>query len=329
MTHAQKAWPVGLLLVLSVATTSAFAQMPGMTEVSGTYVNEELGVEITFPDGWSGFEIAQTSDTTLVATSPGGMTESDVDTVLTLMMTDKSTRDTSDPSTYTQKQMECGEPSITSRSVAGVQGTQITVECPGDDQKVRIVAVETETNIVAVMFSAPISEFDANVGVFDNAVNSLSVEGATSTEGLPSTPPDTQTEEEPVAAMHSVMVGDEEIQVAVESESTISQFMLDEPNTTVQFRADGDGDSTTVAVGSVLEGPYVVMVDGEETTDFEESTNQDGVTTITVPHATGAHQVTITGTQVVPEFPVFVLGAIAATIGIVAVLTRTRPLNYR
>jgi hypothetical protein len=69
------------------------------------------------------------------------------------------------------------------------------------------------------------------------------------------------------------------------------------------------------------------MVDGEETTDYEESTDSEGVTTITTSHGTGAHEVTISGTQVVPEFPVAALGAIAGTVGVLAVLGRTRIFN--
>ena len=123
--------------------------------------------------------------------------------------------------------------------------------------------------------------------------------------------------------MMPVMVGDEEIEVSVESTSTITEFELDEATKTISFNADGTGNSTVVSVGSVLEGPYTVMVDGEASEDFEESTDADGVATISVPHASGAHEVTITGTQVVPEFPIAVLGIVAAVIAIITVAGRT------
>jgi hypothetical protein len=318
--YTKEALVAGFLLLLPVAAVSAYAQgMPA--EVSGKYVNAEAGVEITFPDGWSGFEIA-TPEAKLVTTSPGGLSESDPETMksITLMVTDKGARDANDPGSFNEDINACNPPSITSRTVAGVQGTEATVECPDTAQKFRMVAVETADNIVVVMYMTPTSEFDSNLGAFDSAVASLSVQGATGTGGVPSTP----TEDEPSSSMMDVMVAGESVSVAIESSSTISALALNEDNKMLSFKADGTGDETEVSVGKVLEGPYTVMVDGEATTDFEESTDDQGVKTITVTHGTGAHDVTVTGTQVVPEFPIVALGAIAAAIGAVSVLGRTR-----
>ena len=322
--YAQKALLAGLLLLLPVAAVSAYAQ-DGIQEVSGTYTNEELGVEITFPEGWSGFEVSQTSETTLVATSPGGLSEPDPATMKTinLLITAKGGRDASDPSSLTQDVSDCNQPSIQSRTVAGVQGTEVTVECPGSGQKFRMVAVETVENIVAVMYMTPTSEFDSNLSAFDSAVASLSVQGASGTGGVPSTP----TEDEPTLSMQSVMVAGESIQVSIESASTVSAFALNEESKMLTFKTDGTGSETTVAVGSVLEGPYTVMVDGQATTDFEESTDDQGVKTVTTSHGEGAHEVSISGTQVVPEFPLAALGAIAAVVGVVAVLGRAKFLK--
>jgi hypothetical protein len=263
------------------------------------------------------------------------MTESDVDTVLTLMMTDKSTRDTSDPSTYTQKQMECSEPSITSRSAAGVQGTQITVECPGDDQKIRIVAVETETNIVAVMFSAPISEFDANVGVFDSAVASLNVQGAVDSEGTGGTSGGGGdggglVSIELTTVTRAVVIAGADVDVNIRTNSTIGQLELDEENKRVSFTVDGE-DGTTgtteIEIGKMLEGPYTVAIDGQATTDFEVANEGSAEAVLTVSYTHSEHDVDITGTNVVPEFPAVAIGAIAAIIGIVALMGRTRFLG--
>lgn len=315
--YAQQALVAGFLLLIPASIVSAYAQAP--QQVSGTYTNDEVGVQITFPDGWSGFEVSQTSETTLVATSPGGLSEPDPETMTTinLLITAKGGRDPTDPSSLTQDVIDCNPPSITSRTVAGVQGTEVTVECPSTSQKFRMVAVETEENIVGVMFMSPTSEFDSNVAAFDSAVASLSVEGATGTSGTP-------TDGEPIVSMQSVMVAGESVQVSVESSSSISEFALDEATKTVSFKTDGTGTETMVAIGSVLEGPYTVMVDGQATTDFEESTDDQGTKTVTTTHGEGAHDVTISGTQVVPEFPIAVLGAMAAVMGAVSVLGRTK-----
>ncbi|MCI0556950.1 MAG: hypothetical protein MN733_00520, partial [Nitrososphaera sp.] len=115
------------------------------------------------------------------------------------------------------------------------------------------------------------------------------------------------------------------IDVSVASSSEISEFTLDEASKKISFRADGSG-STTVAVGAVLESPYTVMVDGQEA-EFDETT-EGGVSSISVEHESGA-EIAITGTQVVPEFPVAVLGVVAALIGIITVLGRTRLMKGR
>ncbi|MGH9991739.1 MAG: hypothetical protein ACREAZ_03745, partial [Nitrososphaera sp.] len=75
------------------------------------------------------------------------------------------------------------------------------------------------------------------------------------------------------------------------------------------------------------EGPYTVMVDGQAT-QVEEG-QDGGVSTITVPHSSGAHEITITGTQVVPEFPFAAVGIAAALIGIVTVIGRTKLIKGR
>jgi hypothetical protein len=324
--YTQQALLAGLLLLLPVAAISAYAQgMP--EEVNGTYTTADGSVEITFPDGWSGFEI-QTAEANLVTTSPGGLSEPDPATMksITLMVTDKGIREVDDPSSFNEDVASCDQPSFSSRTVAGVQGTEATVECPDTSQKFRMVAIETADSIVVVMFMSPSSEFDSNVAAFDSAVASLQVQGATGSGGVPSTPtdPGTPTEPEQTEVSHSVTVGAEAISVATASVSTVSDFALNEGSKMISFRTDGTGNTTTVSIGAILEGPYTVMVDGQESSDFEESTDAQGMKTITTSHGSGAHEVSISGTQVVPEFPVGALGAIAAIVGTIAVVGRTK-----
>jgi hypothetical protein len=115
--------------------------------------------------------------------------------------------------------------------------------------------------------------------------------------------------------------------VAAQSSSQISDFALNEEIKMISFKTDGTGTETTVAVGKVLEGPYTVMVDGQATTDYEESTDSEGTKTITTAHGSGAHEVTISGTQVVPEFPMVAVAVVAASIGAVAIFGRFRLLS--
>ena len=314
----------GIALLMAATATSAYGQTmpPDLEEVSGTYTNTEEGVEITFPDGYSGFEVGQTSEATLVVTSPGGLSESDPETMrsIALLITDKEGRDITDPSSVIQGVIDCNEPSIESRTVAGVQGYEITVECPNTSQMLMMVAAETQEKIVDVMYVAPSSEFEADLGKFNSAIDSLKIQSAIDSQA----PSDVPAEDDTASRTLEVTVGEEPIEVQVESSSEISDFGLDEETKTLSFGVDGEGDASVVSVGAVLEGPYVVTIDGQETSDFEESTNEQGVRTITLPHGAGAHEITVTGTQVVPEFPIVTLGVLAALIGVVAVIGRAR-----
>ena len=307
---------------------SAYAEQA----VSGTYINEELGVEITFPDGWSGFEVSQTSETTLVATSPGGLSESDPATMKTinLLITDKGGRDPRDPSSLTQDVIDCNPPSVSSRTVAGAQASEVTVDCPSSAQKMRMVAVETEDKIVAVMFMTPASEFDSNVGAFESAVASLKVEGAENTEGTGGTSGGNGgggASIELTTDTRTVVIAGANVNVDFRTNSTISALTVDEDKKQVSFTVDGQtgtSGTTEVEIGQMLMGPYMVAIDGQTTTDFEVANegSVDAVMTLSYTHS--EHDVVITGTSVVPEFPVVIIGALATIVGVVAIVGRTR-----
>jgi hypothetical protein len=102
-----------------------------------------------------------------------------------------------------------------------------------------------------------------------------------------------------------VRVGGEEIQLLMQSTSTITDFELDEANKNVSFKVTGTGEgSTIVKIGSVLEGPYGVSVDGEMVYSHESIVSEDGVESIKINHDQDTHDITISGTSVVPEFSV-------------------------
>ena len=328
--NVSEAFLLGLALLISATAVSSYAQ-PAMEEVSGTYSNEELGVEITFPEGWSGFAF-DSEEGTFVSVSAEAMDGSEaIPTGMILIISDKSqvTEAPTDPSDFSQSEdaPECSTPTFGPRTVSGVTAMEATIECTNPDgttYKMKMVAAETSTNWVVVGYMAPSAEFDSNVGAFDSSVNSLTLQGAVNSS-MP--PGGTTTEDEAETSMMPVMVAGAEVQVEVESSSQISEFELDEASKTLSFNADGSGTETVVMVGAVLEGPYTVMVDGQATQ--AEEGEDGGVSTITVPHSSGSHEITITGTQVVPEFPFAAVGIAAGLIGIVAVIGRTKLIKGR
>jgi hypothetical protein len=68
------------------------------------------------------------------------------------------------------------------------------------------------------------------------------------------------------------------------------------------------------------------MVDGQPAVNSETiKKSAEGVTSIRVPYTSGFHDITIIGTQVVPEFPFsFVAIVIASTIGGIVAISRMK-----
>ncbi len=324
--YLTEAFVAAFALLVSTTAVTAYAQsMPTFEEVSGTYINEEAGVEITFPDGWSGASIA-TEDSTLVTASPGGMSEEGKAMMLIIAEKSKVEEAPTDPSEVSQESgIECTTPSFQPTTISGVRGVEAIIECTDEDgemTKMKIVSAETETRWISAMYSSSSAEFDADLGAFDTAIDSLKLTGAVDSE----IPSGGMEDEGTTPSMMPVMVAGESVNVSVESASTISAFALDEATKTLSFETDGTGAETTVKVGSVLEGPYTVLVDGQATR--AEESQVDGVNTLVIPHFSGAHDVTVTGTQVVPEFPVAIIGIVAAMIGTIVVLGRTRLMKH-
>jgi len=319
-------------IVLSLTSVSAFGQgmpnIPQMEEVSGKYSNDDIGVKIEFPFGWSGIAM-EIPEGTIATVSPGGM-ESEPTQMMTLAMIERTNAQPKDPSEFTQQDSECDAPTVKQTTVSGADATESTMTCTDADGKVvkvKIVAAQTETHWISAMFMAPELEFDSSVSKFDSSVSTLNILNVEDAEVQPEVTPDPtpETTEQP-AKLESrsvpVSVGGENVDVLVESSSSITKFGLDEENKKISFTADGDKEGTThLFLGNVLKGPFVVMMDDKETQDF--TTDEQG-NILEMTYSSGNHEFSISGTQVVPEFPVVVVGLIAAVVGMVAIIGRTK-----
>ncbi len=128
--------------------------------------------------------------------------------------------------------------------------------------------------------------------------------------------------------VQSVVVEGETIQVGLNSSSTISEFALQQENKMLTFKAGsatGTEGTTEISIGSILEGPYTVSIDGQATDDFEVTpAGASSGALIKISHTSSDHVVTITGTNVVPEFPLNAIWIIAAATGVVALVARSK-----
>ena len=298
------------------------------SEVSGAYVNTEAGVEIEFPAGWEGTEIS-TQGSTIVSVFPGGLEAAGSGTAMSLIVSDKTDAPEPDPSgppnVPEDSTVECGTASVSNVNLAGVTAIQSTVECTidGTATKTKSVIVDTQTKWVLASFTGPSAEFDQNVAAFDSSLATLEVDGAVSAGGIPGVIIDLHLS----ATIQTVVIAGENVNLDVRSNSTLSAFELNEETKTLSFTVDGETGTqgrTEITIGRALEGPYTVTIDGQTTTDFEETVSASGEAMLAISYTHSEHDVDVTGTSVVPEFPVALLGVIAAIVGVVAILGRTR-----
>jgi hypothetical protein len=250
-----------------------------------------------------------------------------------LVISDKTeVENPTDPNEFSQDtDQECGTPSVASTTVAGKSGQEVTVECTGDDgvtRKMKIVVANTEDEWIIVMYMAPTAEFAADEAKFDATVQSLKLEGAIDTEGMGGMPGgDGGAIIELTTVTRTVVIAGANVNVDIRTNSTIGQLDLDEENKRVSFTVDGQtgtAGTTEIPIGKMLNGPYIVAVDGQVTTDFDVTSEGSAEDVMTISYTPSEHDITITGTSVVPEFPVVVIGSVAAIVGVLAILGRTR-----
>lgn len=312
----------------------AVAQMqapPGsLTEVSGKYTNEQVGVEVVFPDGWTGVETSFGSTLSVSVRDPS-TANSDFPKSMSLSVVPKvEAMDAAQAKAEIEKtDVECNDPTIRSIEVSGKSGQEYTIECTrpdGTQYKMVGAFVFTESRQVTLLYMAKLADFEADEDKFDAALKTLKVEGAVDAEG------GTNLGLELKSVIHSVLVKGKNVDLALTTTSTISNFRLEEQNKRLSFTVDGQSGTegtTEIPIGKVLEGPYAVTIDGQSTTNFQVTNEGTREAAIRISYTHSTHEITVTGTNVVPEFPAVMIGAIAAIIGVAAIVGRTNLFGTR
>ncbi|HEV8386330.1 MAG TPA: hypothetical protein VGQ03_01785 [Nitrososphaera sp.] len=125
----------------------------------------------------------------------------------------------------------------------------------------------------------------------------------------------------------SVKVAEDAIEVQVNSTSTISDFALDEENKKISFNVNGAAGAdgmTEIYIGKILEGPYTVTVDGEVMDNVEVIQSEESATSIIkIAHSDDSQVIAVTGTNVVPEFPINAIW-IASLTGVLILFARSK-----
>ncbi|MEW6603271.1 MAG: hypothetical protein AB1351_01115 [Thermoproteota archaeon] len=114
------------------------------------------------------------------------------------------------------------------------------------------------------------------------------------------------------------------VEVNIQSNSVVSNFNFSEATKQISFDVEGTNGTDGFAIitaTEVLEPPYMITIDGQPTTDFfifeDEIRNE---TAVEINYRHSSHHITIMGTNVVPEFQLHIVSAIAGVIGLVIII---------
>jgi hypothetical protein len=103
------------------------------------------------------------------------------------------------------------------------------------------------------------------------------------------------------------IIEDKTYPIIFNSSSSISNFSCNKEAERISFKASENNVQgiTEVPVGSIISGPYVVMMDGNPIKNFKTVTaNDTKMTSIMLAYAPGNHEIVITGSNFIPEFSV-------------------------
>lgn len=126
-----------------------------------------------------------------------------------------------------------------------------------------------------------------------------------------------------LSIIQPVFVANRQYNMTLQSTSSISSFKFLEDQKKITFKTYEESSEgfTLVSIGSILDGPYMAMIDGQPSANFGVTHDKvTGAEYLKLSYAHGYHDISIIGTHVVPEFPtvgVILVSSLATTIIII------------
>ncbi len=299
-------------------------------EVSGKYVNKELGLQIDFPKGWSGFE-TMTANGTLVEVHPNANPSTGKPNLfMRIGIMDMSTL-VSEQLRKKGSESGCRETSVAFTTLNGMSTLEMVSECnnPEGFTKTKMYILATEEKAFYVSYGAHSNTgYARNIADFRESVKTLQVKDTVDITsalvpyiGVHWAKP----------SKHAVRVGGNtyDVEFSSSANTNIINITFSEENKQLSFKVEGKAGTKGTAfidVSKVLEPPYTVMIDGVGIADFHILKDQKGATTVAISYIHSVHNITIAGTRVIPEFPILMMGIITALIGLVTIIGRIKPV---
>lgn len=339
ISYSYAALPIIFVLIIPVLGAGAQSDSPEeLKKVEGKYANLDAGIAVEFPDGWSGFEMSLTfgsMQTMMVVAAQGGIEPEEImdmmpekPVIMLAILSMPVTEDmesTDNPPQLNQEGMECTQASFRTVKLSDVDSLEAVIECTSDVDGKEVHAKgktffmnqesAEKTGSVTVMFAAPSDMYDANVDEFDESLKTLQVNDASAFKlSMDNT------------LSESFTVSDDNADVRAESSSEVSNLSFSEIDKSLSFDVsgnDGTVGATTAYVGSILKEPYIVTID-DNPTNFEMITDESGIKGVKVVYLNtmDVQNVTIAGSEVIPEFPLVAIAVMGLMVGITIAVSR-------
>lgn len=309
--------------------TSSFGQ------IAGQYSDPSLGLEMEFPEGWSGFGFPG-----LAMVNPSGSTlfGAPNETRTTMMIASINV-------TQTPPRLSSMPPDSSSQPLAENNTLDCTFklsyeklndlivmhsfdECkdPGDKSKYSVSNIYNAARkgqIIGVgLTSNSVESYKEYIDDFEKSLLTLKITDAIDHRTVWSEPLGMESTTYDVEAKGNTL------HMNVDTNSEISGFNFDEDQKRISFRAEGKNGTfglTVIPIGTILDGPYSVMIDGKPSMPVMAFDDQvANLTRIEVQYQHSAHDIAISGAAVVPEFPLSPWVILTAILGFGIFVIRLR-----
>lgn len=314
--------------------------------VKGNYSDADAGIEIQLPDGWTGIRLGSLG---AMITPLGSTPFPDIRNSSTIMMINvlnmtmlaegakSSMQDLTKYENLTSSNYAYNSTIQCTESKSYIMLNDMVVmhavsECqdPNDESKYtksNIYNVATKENLVSIgLSSSSPQSYKQFIDQFEQSIKTLKVKNSIDhrtiwTESL-----------ELKSETYNIEAKGTKVDVALESNSEISNFVFNEQEKKISFTVQGENGTTgltIIPVSKFLEGPYSITIDGQIAKDFEVTDDQiAGQSILEIRYHHSSHDIVVTGANVVPEFPIPLIGVFAAVVvGIVAIIGRMRLLG--
>lgn len=303
--------------------------------ISGSYENSDLALKIDLPKGWSGvegseslFDTDQTMKFAAIAFPKLGSITSleDIENISALGIAYADLEDLLSGD-YSPSEECVTSPNLSIVAInAGLKAAEFEVECESIDSmmkgKAYFFATEENNAVYVVYMAFSEAAYNDHLSEFEESVKTLQIENTLNLSDMSSY---SATSDYKVLS-EQVTVNENPYEIEIVTNSEISDFSLDREANRMTFVVDGQSGtagSVLIKLGHVLEGPYTVTIDGDvadRVIIIDDKTMNQKIVEISYLHS--VHEIAITGTQVIPEFPAFAVGILLASVAAVVVLSR-------